>query len=338
MKGGRSKATRLALNVPQVKTSTIRAAASSDHISASLGAGPAAVRTPMARVGAPKPLIEMPTSQAEPGTPPTGGLTAPGGITVPGAPLAAPRWVLRRQIASARDGLIELRVHASSPAVHTPAGQHHRRKLVDRLFLLLHDADVVASADPNAPLTPALIAGDGVSDGLFTSTKGQKLASELVPLFPVPMVATVLRSAVRNIGAIAQLRTSHVPAFSASLASAPRSLPVEQASALLLQVAEQPQAVLREGLQRPEVQALVLGLLCHPNMSTTAAAAAQRFYEVVAMIAVDSDKVWDLLDAIVPSADPGHLAILRSLGARLKGMPLNDACSNRLDEFRAALG
>lgn len=80
-----------------------------------------------------------------------------------------------------------------------------------------------------------------------------------------------------------------MPAFSAALAAAPKQLKIEQAAALLQRLAAAP--ALRTGLQRPEVQGLVLGLLCHPHMSTGAPGAAESFYEAAGALAGTSEKV-----------------------------------------------
>jgi hypothetical protein len=199
MKGGRSQPKR-GLAAPQVKTSTTRVPASSEHIMSSLGAGTAANRTPMAKIGAPKPLIGMPAVETE--------LASPAGASVPGALLSAARWLLRRQIAAARDALIELRVHASSPAVHTPAGQELRLDLLDKLWLSIHNHPREGEDHPpDAELEAEFgSGGGGVAAGLFGCAKGHKLLAEVMPLFPEHMVAAILRAAVREVGVIAQLQ------------------------------------------------------------------------------------------------------------------------------------
>lgn len=204
MKGGRSHSSRPTLNAPQVKTSTTRVPVSSEHITASLGAGTATARTPMAKIGAPKPLIMLPAAETDAAQP------AAAGASVPGLPLSAPRWLLRRQVAAARDALIELRVHASSPAIRTPAGQERRLDLVNKLWLLIHDDPLRDEPEPpDAELEPEIgYGGGGVSPSLLSCAKGHKLLAELLPLFPEHMVTSVLRAAVRQVEAIAQLQVA----------------------------------------------------------------------------------------------------------------------------------
>ena len=104
-----------------------------ETIGASLGAGSATNRTPLAKYAAPKPLFSMPSADDFALPEPEGGGVAVATVT----PMGGVRWALRQQIASARELLVELRVHASSAAVRSPAGQAHRQQLVDTLFTLL---------------------------------------------------------------------------------------------------------------------------------------------------------------------------------------------------------
>ena len=95
------------------------------------------MRTPMAAVRAPKPLIVMGDEAAAPAANEAGAdeaaaapsAAAAAASSEPITPLCSATWLLRKKIDAARDKLIELRVHASSQAVMSPEGQQLRKQM-----------------------------------------------------------------------------------------------------------------------------------------------------------------------------------------------------------------
>lgn len=191
----------------------------------------------------------------------------------PPALLSASRWHTRSQVAAAREALIGLRVHASSAAVRTPAGQEQRRVLLERLFSRLRSPGGAEGAPPPE--------GGAVSPELLCCEKGQKLVADVMPLLPPPLLAAVLQAVVAHLGAIARSKSPRVTSFCSGLAAAPKLLPVEQAAALLAALPQHGEASLALALGRPELSALLLGLLCHPHVAVEARPAVEAAYQAL---------------------------------------------------------
>jgi hypothetical protein len=145
--------------------------------------------------------------------------------------MSSARWALRKSVQEARETLIELRVHASSPSVMTPYGQAVRTQLLQRLHALVHHLD--ANAPPGSPIGPFNV-------GLLNAEKGRKLLAELLPLWPPPVVGSTLLSFLQQLplclagqADLDDQKLADVPQLAASLASLPKLLAPEQSAALL---------------------------------------------------------------------------------------------------------
>ena len=184
----------------------------------------------------------------------------------------------------------------------TPAGQQLRHSLLQRLFDLVH-TDVAGQRR--------------ISPELFKSDKGKKLLADLLPLWTAPHVQAALLAFASQLPEYVQQPNPapHVPSFSSALASAPKQLPAEDCAALLEVVTAHGSAVLRAGLQFQELCALLLGLLCHTasakNSRNLAALAA--FYGLLVPLATTCERVWAVLNAVLPTADSTHTAMLAEL-------------------------
>lgn len=331
MKGGHSKA-KHALSAPSTTTTSRRLTqhATNEQVGASLGAGNVSTRPIAAKIAAPKPLIEM----GGPPDPPDGAFPsdetgAPPDGAGPPALLSASRWHTRSQVAAAREALIGLRVHASSAAVRTPAGQEQRRVLLERLFSRLRSPGGAEGAPPPE--------GGAVSPELLCCEKGQKLVADVMPLLPPPLLAAVLQAVVAHLGAIARSKSPRVTSFCSGLAAAPKLLPVEQAAALLAALPQHGEASLALALGRPELSALLLGLLCHPHVAVEARPAVEAAYQALLPLLHQHEQAWALLDAIVPGADGAHADVLRALLGRVDSAAVSAACAPRLEAVRAML-
>ena len=93
------------------------------------------------------------------------------------------------------------------------------------------------------------------------------------------------------------------------MAAAPKSLPLEHVLALLRTLTAHGAVVLRQALLRPELTALLLGLLCHPHVSQQAELA--EFYVLLLPLGRTCEPIWTLLQAVLPSVSPGHRSLLR---------------------------
>jgi len=336
MKGGQSKASTQPLASQPAVVSTERKP--NEQIGQSLGAATVASRTPMASVRAPKPLIVLQDEQpqegdegAEPSAPQTTAgptaeepLTAALATSEPSTPLAAERWQIRQQIDVARHTLIELRVHASSAAVMTPEGQQLRHSLLQRLF---HGVHVNGEAGGGGPR---------ISTALLHTAKGQKLLADLMPLWPAPFTYTVLQAFADSLAICPSHPSAHISSFSKSMAAAPKLLPLEQVLTLLRTLTEHGAAVLKQALLRPELTALLLGLLCHQHVSQQPELA--EFYVLLLPLGCTCEPIWTLLHAVLPSVTAGHRALLREATGLLQTTPaMNDVCRRQMQQFTEQL-
>lgn len=364
-------------------------------VSSSLGLGAVYHRTPDIAVRTPRKLLAVPTPDA-----PTGGAsaeaTANGGAPAsdaPDPPLGAARWVTRRAIQTARETLIELRVHASSPAVMSPQGQAVRTNLLQKLHALVHH--LPADSAPGTPIgpmnvglfncekvthprphthggmhggtratfshlrsppvdnlpPPALASVDNLllpamprylpSDNptcqaLLPSpltvlpatwlpparVQGRKLLAELLPLWPPVVVCATLHSFLTQLPeclGTQELPLANVPALASCLASLPRSLAPEQSASLLDVTTTHGAAALRGALERSDVTALLLGVLCCDGIAEACPASISAFYAALLPIAAQVEAPWALLNALLPVATKAHSALLQQ--ARLPPLP-----------------
>ena len=191
----------------------------------------------------------------------------------------------------------------------TPAGQQLRHSLLQRLFDLVH-TDVAGKRR--------------ISSELFKSDKGKKLLADLLPLWTPSHVQAALLAFASQLPEYVQQPNPapHVPSFSSALASAPKQLPAEDCAALLEVVTAHGSAVLRAGLQFQELCALLLGLLCHTASAKDPRnlASLTAFYGLLVPLATTCERVWAVLNAVLPTADSTHSAMLAELIGYEPGM------------------
>ena len=340
VKGGQSRAKGLQTRPAVI--STERKKMDDEKVGASLGLGAVFHRTPDVAVRTPKKLLEIPTSDAAAAA----GETATGGAAVapPPAselaaadssapPLGASRWLFRQLIDKARDTLIELRVHASSAAVMTPQGQQARVELLQRLHA------IVRGGSPDAPLNV----------DLFNHEKGRKLIVDLLPLWPTPVQSAFLLSLVEQLPeclkSAGTAPLADVPALAACLASLPKTLPLDATSKLLEAAVKHGPSVLKQALERSDVTALLLGLLCCPGLAEASPEPLKAFYAALLPLAATSETPWALLNALLPVANAAHAALLQNATAALPKDGMAETCkaahaafAQRLQQHLASLG
>jgi len=229
--------------------------------------------------------------------------------------MSAEHWLLRQRIDLARETLIELRVHASSAAVNTPAGQDLRHALLERLFEMVHGA------------------GERVQAQLLGCEKGQKLLADLMPLWPLPMKTAMLRAFASQLPVCLQRlhKAAQVPAFAATVNSSAKATSPDAAAALLAALAAHGAQTLRVALGRNELSALLAGLLANPALLPAGQPAATALYALILPMGRTCDATWTLLNAVADSAAGPNTALLRALFGAFPYEP-----SEMADECRAA--
>jgi hypothetical protein len=334
VKGGHSKAKPL-VNRPAT-ISTERKKLDDAAVGSSLGSGAATHRTPDIAVRTPKKLLVVPTAagsveDSAASTSETAEAPVPTAPTSSGAPLASSRWLFRDVIDRARSTLVELRVHASSQNVMTPHGQQLRAQLLQRLHETVH------SGNSGSPLNVEL----------FNDEKGRKLLVDLLPLWPPGVQSTTLHSFLSQLPQCLQTQSTplpEVPALAVCLASLPKQLPPEESARLLDATTAHGPAVLKQALERSDVTALLLGVLCCPGIIETCPTPVQSFYGSLLPIAATSESPWALLNALLPVATVAHAKMLQQATGTLQPDAMSQKCreehttfSQRLQQHVASL-
>eukprot|EP00900_Chrysochromulina_parva_P006523 jgi/Chrpa1/15872/Chrysochromulina_OHIO_Genome00024302-RA len=309
-----------------------------EAVGASLGLGAVMHKRPDVAVRTPRTLIAVPgpaePTGAAPGAPP--GPSPLTSMASEGGPaMSSARWALRKSVQEARETLIELRVHASSPSVMTPYGQAVRTQLLQRLHALVHHLD--ANAPPGSPIGPFNV-------GLLNAEKGRKLLAELLPLWPPPVVGSTLLSFLQQLplclagqADLDDQKLADVPQLAASLASLPKLLAPEQSAALLEATIAHGEATLAAALQRSDVTALLLGVLCCNGVADKCAPALSAFYAALLPVARDIETPWALLNAILPVANANHCAVLQSSLTQMAGAAFAAPCQAAHSAFATRL-
>jgi len=289
-------------------------------------------RAPSVSVRTPKPLILLPGAGAEPAaadaaSAPAGeeresDSSAIGASDEPRVPLASDVWRLRVRIEQARDALIELRVHASSPSINTPQGQARRGEMLEALFGMIH------VDDPEQPVRHVDVA-------MFNCEKGQKLLSELLPLWPPTVVHAMLMSFISQLPTRGREQTSAVArALATKLANAPKGMQPNECEALLRAITAHGSAVVKQSLQRADVNALLLGILCRGDQGLEPLA---EFYGVLLPLAATCEPPWALLNAALPTVEVSHAALLQEAMRLLQPEAMTDKCSEAREAFSQRL-
>ena len=65
-------------------------------------------------------------------------------------------------------------------------------------------------------------------------------------------------------------------------------------------------------MRKGTTPALLLGLLCTPNLAESQPAALSAFYSVLLPCALSSETPWALLNAMLPVATPAHASLLKA--------------------------
>jgi len=212
--------------------------------------------------------------------------------------------------------------------VMSPAGQQLRHTLLQRLFDLLH----TEGADRR------------ISPALFKLDKGKRLVSDLLPLWTGgPHVRTVVVAFVSQLPDYVQQSTNPAPvpvhAFSKELAGAPKQMAAEEVAALLEAVTAHGSTVLRAALQLSEVCALLFGLLCHaaPAQGPRNLGALGAFYGLLMSLATTCQPAWAVLNAVLPTTDAMHAAMLADLIGQLPVDTMATACQKAKEAFDVKL-
>lgn len=318
VKGGNSKAKQL-VSKPAV-ISTERKKLDDEKVGASLGLGAVFHRTPDVAVRTPKKLLEVPGAAGTPPANEAGAQSAVAGSPAASGPMASSQWSYRETVERARSILIELRVHASSPLVMTPQGQQRRTQLLQKLHECVHGGSSSGSFNYE----------------LFNLEKGRKLLADLLPLWPPTVQSATLHSLLSQLPTCLQSAPrpiAVVPALASCLASLPKTLPAEHSAKLLGAATAHGSATLRLAIERTDLAALLLGLLCTPGMAETQPAALQSFYVALSPIALSSEAPWALLNALLPVATAAHSSLLMHATGQMSADAMAPRCKNAHDVF-----
>ena len=247
-------------------------------------------------------------------------LSAVAGSPAASGPMASSQWSYRETVERARSILIELRVHASSPLVMTPQGQQRRTQLLQKLHECVHGGSSSGSFNYE----------------LFNLEKGRKLLADLLPLWPPTVQSATLHSLLSQLPTCLQSAPrpiAVVPALASCLASLPKTLPAEHSAKLLGAATAHGSATLRLAIERTDLAALLLGLLCTPGMAETQPAALQSFYVALSPIALSSEAPWALLNALLPVATAAHSSLLMHATGQMSADAMAPRCKNAHDVF-----
>ena len=132
--------------------------------------------------------------------------------------------------------------------------------------------------------------------------------------------------------------------LSTCLASLPKNLVAEQSASLLQATIAHGHETLGAVLQRSDVTALLLGVLCSDGLAEQCAPALSAFYAALLPLAAAAETPWALLNAILPVVKASHGALLQAALGQLSTDSIAPACqpahaafSTRLTEHLAAL-
>jgi len=153
-----------------------------------------------------------------------------------------------------------------------------------------------------------------------------------LPLWPPPMAHAALTSFVQQLPQCAAHGGGVARALAGALANAPKSFAAEQCAALLRGVTAHGALVLKPALQRADVSALLLGVLCRATDQTLDDLVA--FYGLLLPLAASSEHPWALLNAVLPTVDAAHAAIIQMALTSLQAGAMGFKCA----EAHAAFG
>ena len=182
----------------------------------------------------------------------------------------------------------------------TPQGQKVRADLLERLFGMVH---LETTGDSGPQL---------LNTGLFNCDKGQKLLADVLPLWTAQMVFSVLLSFVKQLPTTLREQPAVPPSvrtLAKALANAPKALVPEQCVQLLQGTTAHGADVLQRGLQRSDLTALLLGVLCR-GVPEQSLAELTAFYAVLLPLANTREEPWALLNAALPTIAGPHAALL----------------------------
>lgn len=177
--------------------------------------------------------------------------------------------------------------------------------------------------------------------GLFNCVKGQKLLADLLPLWPPPLLAATLLSLLNQLPlALATQSSPHANerSLAACLASVPKVLPPEACAKLLTAVTAHGTAAFKGGLERSDVTALLLGVLCAPGLVDSCEPTLSSFYQKELLpLAARVEAPWALLNATLPTASKAHAALLGAAVGALDEEEMAPGCARSAVAFRKRL-
>lgn len=207
----------------------------------------------------------------------------------------------------------------------TPQGQQVRAKLLQKLHEIVH------GGSPNGRM----------NFELFNHEKGRKLLVDLLPLWPPTVQSATLHSFLMQLPeclrAAGGAPLADVPNLAPCLASLPKTMPPEHSGKLLEAVSSHGVAVLTQALDRSDVTALLLGLLCTPGIAEAQPGTLARFYAALLPVATTSEAPWALLNALLPAATAAHAALLQQATAPLTPEAMVPKCRDAYAAFHTRL-
>ena len=100
-----------------------------------------------------------------------------------------------------------------------------------------------------------------------------------------------------------------------------------------------------QALERTDIAALLLGLLCTPGLAETQAASLQSFYSALLPVCETTEGPWALLNAMLPAATAAHGALILQAIEQMQTAAMPQKCrdahgafSQRLQQHLASLG
>ena len=141
------------------------------------------------------------------------------------------------------------------------------------------DAPLLTPPSPLAPLAQ-----------LFNCEKGRKLLAELLPLWPPVVVWSTLHSFLQQLPeclATSPSALADVPTLASNLASLPKNLVPEQSAKLLEATIAHGKGTLKSALERSDVTALLLGVLCCTGIAEACPGPLGAFYGALLPIAAE---------------------------------------------------
>ena len=151
------------------------------------------------------------------------------------------------------------------------------------------------------------------------------------------MLLSLLQQLPQAIAAQGGASPPEVSGLAACLASLPKQLPPDASAKLLEVTTAHGQPTLQSALQRSDVTALLLGVLCCPGVAEAHPSAIEAFYGVLLPIAATAETPWALLNALLPVTSSAHATLLQKATAGLQPDGMAQNCKAAHGAFGARL-